>query len=124
MRRRTAAIVILAAALAGPALAVSPASAGNGTSSVGCSTGDSCTAMLQKMVTFGGNNYDPGGGGNTVVDITPPPCLWEPIGGAHQGSQTILSQYGTGTPDMFEIRSRYAGQDAGRLAARDAGGVV
>ena len=103
MRRRTAAIVILAAGLAGPALAVSPASAGNGTSSVGCSTGDSCTAMLQKMVTFGGNNYDPGGGGNTVVDITPPPCLWEPLGGAHQGSQTILSQYGTNPPDLFEI---------------------
>ena len=40
--------------LATPALAAAPASAGNGPSSVGCSTGDCCTAMLQKMVTFGG----------------------------------------------------------------------
>jgi len=103
VKRRIAAIAVLAAGLAGPALAVSPASAGNGTSSVGCSTGDSCTAMLQKMVTFGGRNYAPGGGGNTVVDITPPPCLWEPLGGAHQGSQTILAQYGTNPPDLFEI---------------------
>ena len=106
MKRRIAAIAVLAAALAGPALAAGPASAGSGTSSVGCSTGDSCTAMLQKMVTFGGRNYVPGGGGNTVVDITPPPCLWVPLGGAHQGSQAILTAEGTDpakAPDIFEV---------------------
>ena len=106
MKRRIAAIVVLAAGLATPALAAAPASAGSGTSSVGCSTGDSCTAMLQKMVTFGGRNYVPGGGGNTVVDITPPPCLWVPLGGAHQGSQAILTAEGTDpakAPNIFEV---------------------
>jgi hypothetical protein len=112
VRRSRAAAVALAAALLGPALgaglAAAPASASNGTSSVGCSTGDSCTVMLQKMVSFTGRNYDRNGGGNTAVDITPPPCLWEPIGGAQQGSQYIIDQYGTGTPDMFEIPSSVA----------------
>jgi hypothetical protein len=108
VKRRIAAIVVLAAGLAGPALAVSPASAGNGTSSVGCSTGDSCTALLQKMVTFGGRNYDLNGGGNTVVDITPPPCLWEPIGDAQVGSQAIIDQFGTNPPDLYQISKSVA----------------
>jgi hypothetical protein len=102
VKRRIAAIVVLAAGLAGPALAAAPASAGSGTSSVGCSTGDSCTAMLEKMVQFSGANYSPGAS-NIVVDITPPACLWEPIGDAHTGSQAILSIYGTSAPDLYQI---------------------
>jgi hypothetical protein len=103
VRRYLATILVLAAALPGLVVASAPAGAANGTSSVGCSTGDSCTVMLQKMVSFTGLNYDRNGGGNTVVDITPPPCLWEPIGGAQQGSQSIIDQYGTNPPDLFEI---------------------
>ena len=93
MRRHVAAIAIIAAGLAGPALAAAPASAGNGTSTVGCSTGDSCTVMLEKMITVSGDTS--GTVVNTVVNIQPPPCLWEPIGDAVTGSQTITSQYGT-----------------------------
>ncbi len=94
MKRHVAAILVIAAGLIGPALAAAPASAGNGTSSVGCSTGDSCTVMLEKMITYSGANYSPGAN-NTVVNIQPPPCLWEPIGDAVTGSQSITSQYGT-----------------------------
>ncbi|HWG12498.1 MAG TPA: hypothetical protein VG268_04415 [Streptosporangiaceae bacterium] len=97
MRRYLAAAVALAAVLLGPALgavlAAAPASAANGTSSVGCSTGDSCEVMLEKMVTFGGANYDPGTD-NMVVDIAPPPCLWEPIGDGTTGSQAIVNEWG------------------------------
>jgi hypothetical protein len=77
-------------ALLGPVLTAAPASAANGTSSVGCSTGDSCEVMLEKMVTF---NYSPGAS-NLVVNITPPPCLWEPIGDGTTGSQAIVSDWG------------------------------
>ncbi len=95
MKRRFAAILVASAALIAPMVAAaSPASAGNGTSSVGCSTGDSCTAMLLHMVRFGGD-YVPGGTPvNTVVDIAPPPCLWEPIGDATTGSKAITSEWG------------------------------
>jgi hypothetical protein len=74
-------------------LTAAPARADNGTSSVGCSTGDSCEVMLEKMVTFGGANYDPNTE-NMVVDITPPPCLWEPIGDGTTGSQAIVTEWG------------------------------
>ncbi|HEY4464551.1 MAG TPA: hypothetical protein VGN41_17925 [Streptosporangiaceae bacterium] len=93
MKRRVAAILVIAAGLIGPAVAAVPASAGSGTSSVGCSTGDSCTVMLAKMITFGGDTA--GSVVNTVVNIQPPPCLWEPIGDAVTGSQSITSQFGT-----------------------------
>ena len=98
MRRRLAVVLVLVAALAGsallgPVLTAAPARADNGTSSVGCSTGDSCEVMLEKMVTFGGANYSPGAS-NLVVNITPPPCLWEPIGDGTTGSQAIVSDWG------------------------------
>ena len=105
MKRYVVAIVALAAGLTGPVLAGAPASAGNGTSSVGCSTGDSCTVMLEKMVNFSGANYSPGAS-NLVVDIAPPPCLWVPIGDANTGSQAILSAEGTNpakAPDIFAV---------------------
>ena len=105
MKRFVVAIAALAAGLTGPVLASAPASAGNGTSSVGCSTGDSCTVMLEKMVNFSGANYSPGAN-NLVVDITPPPCLWVPIGDANTGSQAILSAEGTDpakAPNIFAV---------------------
>jgi hypothetical protein len=90
VKRRAAAILVIAAGLAGPALAAVPANADTGTSSVGCSTGDSCTAMLERMVHYGGENYSPSAN-NTVVDIQPPPCLWEPYGNTVSGSQQLIS---------------------------------
>jgi hypothetical protein len=95
VKRHVAAIVVIAAGLAGPALAAAPASAGNGTSTVGCSTGDSCTAMLEQMIQVSGDYKPVGAPLNTVVNIAPPPCLWEPIGDAVTGSKSITSQYGT-----------------------------
>ena len=83
------------AALAGlvPALAVAaPANAADGSSSVSCSTGSSCEIQLEHMIHFGGKDYSPGAE-NMVVDITPPPCSWNPIGDAQTGSQYIISSY-------------------------------
>ena len=109
MRRRLAVLLGLAAlagtAVLGPALTATPAHAANGSSSVGCSTGDSCEIMLEKMVTFGGANYSPGAS-NLVVDIAPPPCLWEPIGDGTTGSQAIVNDWGDDpakAPTTFQI---------------------
>jgi hypothetical protein len=109
VRRHLATAVALAAIVLGPimgaVLTAGPASADNGTSSVGCSTGDSCEVMLEKMVKFGGENYDPAGH-NMVIDIAPPPCLWEPIGDGTTGSQAIVNEWGndpTKAPKDFQI---------------------
>jgi hypothetical protein len=113
VRRRITAIaatVMSAAALAAPLLTATPASAGNGTSSVGCSTGDSCTAQLLKMVTVTGDVRSDGGY-NTVVDIAPPPCLWEPMGDTIAGSKTITAEYGTDpnqAPTIYQVNDAVA----------------
>jgi hypothetical protein len=94
-------LISVAAALllfAAPLLLAAPARAGNGPGtgqgpgpggSVGCTAASSCEIELENMVTFNGNQVP--GTNNTVVDITPPPCLWEPVGDAHTGSQHILN---------------------------------
>jgi hypothetical protein len=87
-----AGVAALAAAI--PSL---PAAAADGSSSVDCSTGTSCEIQLENMVHFGGKNYSPGAH-NTVVNITPPPCLWIPIGDAHTGSQYVLNFYNNTDP--------------------------
>jgi hypothetical protein len=109
VRRYLVTGVTLAAVLFGPVagavLTAGPASADNGTSSVGCSTGDSCEVMLEKMVTFDGYNYDKNAH-NMVVDIAPPPCLWEPIGDGTTGSQAIVNEWGddwTKAPSTYQI---------------------
>ena len=53
--------------------------------------------MLEHMIHFGGKNYSPGAE-NTVVDITPPPCLWIPQGDAHAGSQVVIDFYNNTDP--------------------------
>ena len=73
-----------------------PASAADGSSSVTCATGDSCVIQLDQMVKFGGANYS-ASASNMVINITPPPCMWNPIGNAQTGSQYIIGSYG-GTP--------------------------
>jgi hypothetical protein len=113
VRRRITAIAATmmgVAALAAPLLTATPASAGNGTSSVGCSTGDSCTAQLMKMVTVTGD-VRTDGGYNTVVDIAPPPCLWEPMGDTVAGSQKITAEYGTDpaqAPTIYQVNEAVA----------------
>jgi hypothetical protein len=114
-RRRITAIAgafVSVAALAVPLLTAAPASAGNGTSSVGCSTGDSCTAQLMKMVTVTGD-LRTDGKYNTVVDIAPPPCLWEPMGDTIAGSKQITAEYGT---DPAKAPTIYQVNDAVKLA--------
>jgi len=92
-RRFLLAGLLALAALSAGLVAAAPARAADGSSSVGCSTGSSCYIELQKMIHFGGN-YSPGAN-NVVVNITPPACLWIPIGDAHSGSQYVLTFYGT-----------------------------
>jgi hypothetical protein len=93
------AVLAVLAGLAAFAAAVPslPAGAADGSSSVSCSTGSSCEIMLAQMVHFGGRNYSPGAQ-NTVVDITPPPCLWIPQGDAHAGSQVVIDFYNNTDP--------------------------
>ena len=86
-------VALVGGPVTGAVLTAAPASADNGTSSVGCSTGDSCEVMLEKMVEFGGDSYDPGAE-NMVIDITPPPCLWNPVGDSITGSQYITGMFG------------------------------
>ena len=93
---RTSVRLAIVAGLAALVAAVPslPASAADGSSSVSCSTGSSCEIILEHMIHFGGHDYSPGAE-NTVVDITPPPCLWIPQGDAHTGSQVVINFYGT-----------------------------
>ena len=96
---RTATRLAVLAGLAAIAAAVPslPASAADGSSSVKCATGTSCEIQLEHMIHFGGKNYSPGAE-NTVVDITPPPCLWIPQGDAHTGSQVVIDFYNNTDP--------------------------
>jgi hypothetical protein len=93
MRRRIAIAGVIVAGLLAPLAAVAPASAGSG---VGC-TGNDCSILLNSLITLKG---DVGGPPSAQVplDIAPPPCLWEPIGDATSGSQSIIQQFGTATP--------------------------
>jgi hypothetical protein len=117
-RRR---VVLAGLACLLPALAVVlgsvPASAADGSSSVTCATGDSCTIQLDQMVQFGGLDYSPGAS-NLVINIAPPPCMWNPIGNAQTGSQYIISSYGGMPPvasDPFDQLATY--QQARQLLA-------
>ena len=116
---RTATRLAILAGLAAFAAAVPslPAGAADGSSSVNCATGSSCEIMLEHMVHFGGKNYSPGAE-NTVVDITPPPCLWIPQGDAHTGSQYVIDFYNNTDPGpgaLFDGRARLPrGQATGR----------
>jgi hypothetical protein len=108
-------VVILGLAGLLPVAAAAPASAADGSSSVSCSTGSSCEIQLEHMIHFGGKNYSPGAN-NMVVDITPPPCLWIPIGDAHTGSQYVLNFYGNTDPGpgaLFD--GQHAFQEAQQL---------
>jgi len=94
MRHRTASAVAAIASAAGSlVLLVGPASAGDGSPQVGCTTGSSCMIELNYNVTYSGSH-----GGHNGVVVTPPPCIGVPIGDAHSGSQAIINFYGATTP--------------------------
>ena len=71
--------------------------------------------MLEHMINFGGKNYSPGAE-NTVVDITPPPCLWIPEGDAHTGSQYVIDFYDNTDPGPSALfDGEHAFQEAKQL---------
>lgn len=85
-------------------VAAGPASAGNGDVTGGCSSGGTCQVQLEKMVTFSGS-YSLSNS-NTVVNIAPPPCLWNPIGDAITGSEAIIKEWGNDpakAPTDFQV---------------------
>jgi hypothetical protein len=111
-----AATAVLVASLA-PVLADTPAHAQPAPPPATCNSGSTCVIELENMITWGGDNYSPGAN-NTVVDITPPPCLWEPEGNAYTGSQWVIDQWPTPpTPSdtLFDIYASY--QQAKKLLA-------
>jgi hypothetical protein len=83
--------------------------------------------MLEHMIHFGGKNYSPGAE-NTVVDITPPPCLWIPEGDGHAGSQYVIDFYNGTDPGpgaLFDGGARLpGGQAAGQPEPDPARDVV
>jgi hypothetical protein len=101
---------LISAAAAGflgllPVLVATPASASDAVSSVVCPTGSSCEIQLENMIRFKGDDNH-GGNRNVVVNIAPPPCLWNPIGDATTGSQTIIGEFGNNpaaTTTMYQV---------------------
>lgn len=92
------AFVVLSSVLAGPA------NAGFNSSPTGCGA-TACGIDWTSFVHLNGSAGSSGGsgGGGNPVDITPPPCLWNPIGDATTGSDTILSEYGDNPPAIYGI---------------------
>ena len=102
-------VVIAGLAALLPALGVlgsAPAGAADGTSPVSCATGSSCYVQILQWVHFGGD-YSPGTG-NTVVDIQPPACSWDPVGNAQTGSQYIVNYYDGDAPAPSSPYDQYA----------------
>ena len=99
-------VIAVAAVAVGAGLLVplgtAPALAG---SSVGTGPGGTVTVSLSKFITYGGSASASGNGsGQAPVEEEPPPCLWNPIGGAVTGSKTILSVFTSTDPSQpFKI---------------------
>ena len=91
MRRPAAALVVLAALLT-PGWLAGPASAGNG---IGC-TGNTCSILLSTLITLKGDVGT--GAAHVQLPVTPPPCLWQPVGDAITGSTSIIRQFGSAVP--------------------------
>jgi hypothetical protein len=101
MIRRLRAAIVIVAGLVLPLTIAGTASAGSGGPPPGVSCGGSgCSVPLEKFIHFSGNWST---GTNNPVTIPPPPCLWEPIGGARSGSQQIVSEWGPVPPTTFDI---------------------
>lgn len=105
MRRSAFALGAVAAALLTALSMAAPASAGSGAS---CS-GNSCSVDISQFITLSSKTGSVGSGAGYVpVNVAPPPCLWQPIGGATSGSQAIVSQWGPNPPSAFQIDQSYA----------------
>jgi hypothetical protein len=92
MIRRSVVRVLVFAGLLAPCWLAGPVSAGSG---VGC-TGNTCSVLLSSLITLKG---DVGNGGVHVqLPVTPPPCLWQPIGDTTTGSTLIIQQFGSAVP--------------------------
>src|SRR5216683_1934992 len=87
--KRWIATVGVITAMLTPAVLAGPASAAPAPITFKCISGDNCVTMLRQLVQFSGDYA--AGTNNTVVDITPPPCLWKPIGDATTGSQYVIN---------------------------------
>jgi len=98
MIRRIAIAGIITAALLIPLSATVPAGAGSGPSvGVGC-VGDACSLLLSKLIHLTGDTG--GGAGFVPLSLSPPPCLWEPVGDAVTGSQSIIRQFPNPDPGL------------------------
>ena len=105
MIRRLRAATVIVAGLVLPLAIAGTASAGSGGPPPGVSCGgSSCSVPLEKFIHFSGNWS---AGTDNPVAIPPPPCLWEPIGGAVSGSQQIISEWGPNPPATFDIDKSY-----------------
>jgi len=105
VKRFIVAASVITAGLLTPVVTTVPANADNGGPSVGCTSGDSCTIMLEGMVKFNGD-VSSGSRQNPVGPIAPPPCLWVPLGDTLAGSQYLITTWGTDPtkwPTTFQI---------------------
>jgi hypothetical protein len=104
MIRRLRAAIVIVAGLALPLATAGTASAGSAPPpGVGCN-GVGCAVSLEQFIHFSGNWS---AGTSNPVTIPPPPCLWEPIGGARTGSQQIVDEWGPVPPTTFGINKSY-----------------
>jgi hypothetical protein len=89
-----------------PALPASAANGAPGASGGSCSTGSTCQVQLGQWISVNGSSASSTPTFNNTVDITPPPCLWEPIGDAITGSNAIIGVWGKNpakAPANFQI---------------------
>ena len=95
----------------GALLPALPAAATSGTGSSQsasgqCTSGSSCQAQLSQWISVKGSSASPTPTFNNTVAITPPPCLWNPIGDATVGSNAIIGEWGKDpkqAPTNFQI---------------------
>jgi len=96
MIRRVALAGIITAGLLVPLAITTPVGAGSG---IGCS-GNDCSVLLSKLINLDGD-YSANSTLSSPITVTPPPCLWEPIGDAVTGSQYIIQNYGAIGPNSY-----------------------
>lgn len=120
MKRRVmfAGVAAIAGLLVPLAAATPPADAGTG---VGC-VGAQCSVSVWQFVTHKGA-WGSTGSTPVLINVPPPPCLWNPIGDATSGSQYIISQFGSVTKQdsLFEVYQSV--QQAKELLAKPQAGT-
>jgi hypothetical protein len=97
MIRRVALAGILTAGLLAPLAITTPVGAG---SDIGCS-GNDCSISLSRSIKLWGTATNGSWATPTPIPVTPPPCLWAPIGDALTGSQYIIQNFGAMPPNSY-----------------------